>query len=141
MPFRNTRTGKLESLPWRIRMPDGSTRTDPAQWWQDNEARSASGYVESDVTPLDLTPVQPVVAASVSPRQLRIWLVTHGISVDAVDAAISAIPDATQRQIARIEWDYSPYYERNHPLLNAVAASLGLTEDDVDQAFFESALL
>lgn len=85
-------------------------------------------------------PAQPVPAA-VSPRQLRIWLVTHGVSLDDVSAAIAAIPDATQRQIAQIEWDYSPYYERNHEMLQAVAAALGMTSEQVDQAFREAATI
>lgn len=89
----------------------------------------------------DDLPDLPAVPERVSPRQLRIWLVTHGVSLDAVSAAIAAIPDETQRQIARIEWDHSPYYERNHPMLQAVAGWLGLTPEQVDDAFREAATL
>jgi hypothetical protein len=35
-------------------MPDGSTRTDPSQWWLDQTARAASGYTESTLTQEDL---------------------------------------------------------------------------------------
>jgi hypothetical protein len=35
-------------------MPDGSTRTDPSQWWLDETARAASGYTESTLTQEDL---------------------------------------------------------------------------------------
>lgn len=83
----------------------------------------------------------PEVPASVSPRQLRIWLVTHGVSLESVAAAIAAIPDDTQRQIAQIEWEFSPYYERNHQMLQSIASSLGLTEAQVDDAFREAALI
>lgn len=86
----------------------------------------------------DDLPELPEVPASVSPRQLRIWLVTHGISMDAVSDAIAAIPDATQRQISQIEWEFSDRYERNHNMLNAIARSMGLTEEQVDQAFREA---
>lgn len=136
--YRNTATGKIEPLPWTVRLPDGSTRTDPSQWWLDEEARAASGFVASEVTPDDLVP-EPTPTCT--PRQLRIWLVTHGITLDAVNDAIAGIPDATQRQIAEIEWNHSPYYERNHPMLQAIAASLGLTSEQVDEAFREASTL
>jgi hypothetical protein len=42
------------SLPFRVTMPDGSTRTDPSQWWLDQSARAASGYTESTLTQEDL---------------------------------------------------------------------------------------
>jgi hypothetical protein len=35
-------------------MPDGTTRTDPSQWWLDEEARAASGFTESTLTQEDL---------------------------------------------------------------------------------------
>lgn len=84
----------------------------------------------------DLTPAIP---ASVSARQIRLWLLRHGISLAAVDAAIDAIPDQLQRDSVRVEWDYAPYVERSHPMLVPLAAALGLTEAQVDQAFVEAA--
>jgi hypothetical protein len=57
----------------------------------------------------------------------------------AVDAAIDAIPDAAQRDSVRVEWEYAPYVERAHPMLVPLAAALGLTEEQVDQAFVEAA--
>jgi hypothetical protein len=83
----------------------------------------------------------PTVPASVSARQIRLWLVRHGISLAAVDAAIDAIPDQLQRDSVRVEWDYSGYVERTHPMLAPLAAALGLTEAQVDQAFVEAATI
>jgi hypothetical protein len=79
-----------------------------------------------------------VVPASVSARQIRLWLVAHGVSLAAVESAIDAIPDALQRDSVRVEWEYAPYVERSHPMLVPLAAALGLTEQQVDQAFFEA---
>jgi hypothetical protein len=79
------------------------------------------------------------VPESVSARQIRLWLVRHGISLAQVDAAIDAIPDQLQRDSVRVEWDYAPYVERGHPMLIPLAAALGLTETQVDQAFIEAA--
>lgn len=80
-----------------------------------------------------------VVPSSVSARQIRLWLLRQGISLAAVDAAIDAIPDQLQRDSVRVEWDYSGYVERTHPFLVPLAAALGLSEQQVDQAFVEAA--
>lgn len=122
-------------------MPDGSTRTDPEQWWHDPVAREASGFVESEVLPEDLEPPPPAVPPTVSARQIRLWLVGHGIGLDAVDAAIDAIPDESQRGVVRIEWEYAPYVERSHPMLVPLGESLGMTPEQIDAAFIEASTL
>ena len=87
----------------------------------------------------DDLPELPAVPNSVSARQIRLWLIRHGVSLAAVDAAIDAIPDQLQRDSVRVEWDYAPYVERNHPMLSAIAQSLGLSSEAVDAAFVEAA--
>lgn len=81
------------------------------------------------------------VPESVTARQIRLWLVSHGVSLAAVEAAIDAIPDAQQREMVRVEWEYAPYVERIHPMLVPLAAALGLSEAQVDQAFREAATI
>jgi len=81
------------------------------------------------------------VPASVSARQIRLWLVTHGIPLDTVDATIDSIADQATRDTVRVEWDYAPYVERSHVFLVPLAAALGLDEAAVDQAFREAATL
>jgi hypothetical protein len=122
-------------------MPDGSTRTDPDQWANDPEVLAASGFVVTERTPEDdVEPPQPA-PATVSARQIRLWLVRHGVALSAVDAAIDAIADEQQRQEVRVEWAHAPYVERTHPMLVPLAAALGLTEQQVDQAFAEAATI
>jgi hypothetical protein len=87
----------------------------------------------------DDLPELPTVPVSVTARQIRLWLVRHGVSLAAVDAAIDAIPDAQQREDCRVEWDYAPWVERTHPMLVPLAAALGLGESQVDEAFREAA--
>jgi hypothetical protein len=89
----------------------------------------------------DDLPALPAVPASVTARQIRLWLVRHGVSLAAVDAAIEAIPDAQAREECRVEWDYAPYVERTHPMLVPLASALGLTEAQVDDAFREAATI
>jgi hypothetical protein len=78
---------------------------------------------------------------TVSARQIRLWLVGHGVSLHAVEQAIDGIADQTQRDMVRVEWEYAPYIERRHPMLVPLAAALGLDEAAVDAAFVEAAQL
>jgi hypothetical protein len=52
--YRDASGVAVLSLPFRIAMPDGTTRTDSSQWWLDQTARAASGYTESTLTQQDL---------------------------------------------------------------------------------------
>jgi hypothetical protein len=86
----------------------------------------------------DDLPELPAVPASVTARQIRLWLVGHGVSLAQVDAAIDAIQDPQARESVRVEWEYAPYVERAHPMLIPLAAALGLSETQVDDAFREA---
>lgn len=46
-------------LPFRVRLPDGSTRTDPSQWSQDAAVLAATGWSESTLTQEDLDALVP----------------------------------------------------------------------------------
>jgi len=46
-------------LPFRVRLPDGSTRTDPEQWSQDAAVLAATGWAASTLTQADLDALFP----------------------------------------------------------------------------------
>jgi hypothetical protein len=48
------------ALPFRVRMPDGTTRTDPAQWGEDTAVLEATGWTRSVVVESDLPEVEVV---------------------------------------------------------------------------------
>ena len=77
----------------------------------------------------------------VSARQIRLWLVQHGIALSQIDNAINSIEDPNIREVVRIEWEFAPYVERNHPWLIPLAESLGLTSEQVNQAFAEASAI
>lgn len=85
----------------------------------------------------ELTIAGSPVPPSVTAWQIRRWLISHGILLAQVDAAIAAIPDAAQREAAKVDWEYAPYVERSHPMLPLMAAALGIA--DLDAAFVEAA--
>jgi hypothetical protein len=84
---------------------------------------------------------QPSVPESISARQVRIWLIQHGISLSQVDAAIDSIGDPVTKEITRVDWEYAPYIERSHPMLIPLGQMLGLSESDIDTAFIEASIL
>lgn len=77
----------------------------------------------------------------VSARQVRVWLIKNGISLDQIDLAISNIQDPFIRDITKIEWEYAPYIDRNHTMLSVLAQSLGLSQNTLDQAFMEASFI
>lgn len=83
----------------------------------------------------------PVSIPTISPRQIRLWLVNHNISLSSVDAAINGIQDQMLKEKTLIEWQYSPYIERNHSMVNTIGSALGLSSEQIDQAFMEASLL
>lgn len=80
----------------------------------------------------------PPVPPEVTRRQAKQALLLAGI-LGAVQGAIDAIPDATQRSLAQIEWDDSQAFERNRPILITLAGALGLTSGQLDELFITAA--
>lgn len=77
----------------------------------------------------------------ISARQIRLWLIQNGIALTQIDDAINNIEDPNTREVVRIEWEYAPYVERSHPWLIPLAQSLGLSEEQIDQAFREASII
>jgi hypothetical protein len=50
-------------LPFRVRLPDGSTRTDPSQWSEDADVLAATGWARSTLTQADLESLFPAPPA------------------------------------------------------------------------------
>jgi len=74
----------------------------------------------------------------ISARQIRLWLLQNGISLQMVYDAILTIEDTLTRDSVSIEWEYAPYIERSHPMLVPLAQALGLSESDIDRGFTEA---
>lgn len=79
-----------------------------------------------------------VIPDTVSARQIRLWLINNGILLSQVENAINNIEDPFIRESTKVEWEYAPYVERSHPMLIPLGQALGLTEQQIDQAFFEA---
>lgn len=86
-------------------------------------------------------PIPVVIPPTVSARQVRLWLIDNDISLTSVEAAIDTIVNEKIREKTRVEWEYAPYIERNHPLIESLSQYLGLTSEQVDQGFIQASQL
>jgi hypothetical protein len=75
------------------------------------------------------------VPDSVTSRQIRLLLLSQGL-LPQVTTMIEQQDEAT-----KIAWEYSSNFFRNDPLLLSLAASLDLTQEDIDQFFIEASAL
>lgn len=85
---------------------------------------------------VELAPVvapAPVIPQTVSMRQARLALYQVG-KLAAVTAAINAAGEE-----AKLTWEYSSEVNRNDGLVPAMAASLGMTEAEIDSLFILAA--
>lgn len=103
----------------------------------DHENHCVIGTFKTSPEPV----ITPVVPQTITARQIRMWLVLHGYSLKQVEEAIQAIEDLKQRELVSIEWEFAPYVERNHPMVISIASALGMTEEDIDQAFIEGSII
>lgn len=82
----------------------------------------------SPPTPGEVRASMPTVTA----RQLRHGLLNVNTDEADVEALIAAMPDEEERKRASIDWRTANEYERLHPLVVQISASLGLTPELVD---------
>jgi hypothetical protein len=80
----------------------------------------------------------PEVPENISARQIRLWLIKNGISLSTVTDAIATIENEELKESTLVEWEYAPYVERNHPLIETIGAILGLSSEQIDNAFIEA---
>lgn len=72
---------------------------------------------------------------AVSRKQARMALVLSGIALSAVQLAIDAIEDDTQRALAQIAWDDAVEYRRDDSFLMLLSGMLGLNDEQLDGLF------
>jgi hypothetical protein len=88
---------------------------------------------ELEATIVELTP--PPKPASVTPAQIRLWLIANGISLEAVAQMIASIQDDTTRAAAQVRWEYGLVVLRDDPLVQQMGTALGFTTEQMDAAF------
>jgi hypothetical protein len=106
--------------------------------------------ITGEVTEVELTPAEiaalpppaPPPMPEITARQLRLALLGLGMKGAQVEAAIAAMPGTEdEREAAMIEWRHASSFRRNHPLVAALGAALGLNAAQIDEAWRAAAAL
>lgn len=79
------------------------------------------------------------------PEEIPLWalrsvLALTGISQESINTLISSLPEP-QKTVANIQWEYGNYIVRDHPLISALGAALGLSSVDIDNVFIAAVQL
>lgn len=104
----------------------------------DGQEITLSGAAEAAFNAARTLPPAPV--PSVSPRQLRLWLVRQGIALAVVEAALAELPEP-QRSEALIEWEYALEYRFDQPLVQGIGGAIGLDQLQIAAGMREAALI
>jgi len=78
---------------------------------------------------------EPAGPPSLSPRQIRLALLQAGITEEMVDEKLADNP------AGMIEWKHATVFERNHPLIEALAGGFDLSVEELDQMWQAAAKL
>ncbi len=92
-----------------------------------------------DATLEELEAMKPPVPSEVTMRQARLALLAIG-KLDQVVPAIEAL-EGVDRDVARIEWEFSSAVVRTRPLVCMLGEALGLDDGALDQLFITAAEL
>jgi len=103
--------------------------------WQENQGERIGDTW--DGSQWQAPPVE--VPAQVTMAQARKALIMSGITIASVDAAIDAIADATEREIAQTDWQYRDTVRRDSDLVTTLGTELGVTEQQQDDLFILAA--
>jgi hypothetical protein len=72
-------------LPWRVVLPDGTTRTDPSQWSEDADVLAATGWTRSTLTDNDIAALTP------PPQEPVGWLTPGGWRIPSNPEAVALL--------------------------------------------------
>lgn len=92
-------------------------------------------YTPEEISAREAAYASSRVPKSVTPRQVRLLLLSQGLL-----AQVTALM-AEQPEAAQIAWEYASEFRRDDPLLLALAASLNLTEQQLDEFFIAAAAI
>ena len=126
----------LAGTLWRLE------KDDTAQAWvaiEDNSTIERFNFTRADfpgaLPPAlpEYVPVVDPVPEVVSMRQARLALLGAGLLAQ-VNTAVANMPGA-EGDAARIEWEYAQEVRRDSPLVAALSATFGLTDETLDNLY------
>jgi hypothetical protein len=76
----------------------------------------------------------------VTRRQLKRWLFNQGL-LEQVPVLIAGISDETERAEAQIDWEDASVFEVTNPLVINFANALGMTNEELHNAWIEASAI
>lgn len=119
-------------LAWLAANPDYG----PSSWPRDNDGNQTDVSLKALLADLGVVDAVPTI----NQRQIRLWLLGKGIVEDQVLKLINGLSDP-DKSIASIEWEYADTFLHDHPFVQTLGQSIGLTPEDIEQGFREAAKL
>lgn len=111
---------------------DGTAPLAPAQGYAlMTEAEFALWRIDNPEPP----PPPPEIPWAISNADLRRQLVANGINPALILAHLNSMQDGQAKWLALADWEYANYFERSHPMINALAPAFGLSAEAVDAMF------
>lgn len=108
---------------------------------EDSAPLEPNTMLESDALAAGYTYQVVVNAPSpVTRRQLKRWLLSHGL-LEQVPGLIAGIADENARAEAQIDWEDASVFEVTNPLVVSFAGALGMTSEELYDAWREAALI
>lgn len=121
-------------------IPDGAIEISEELFWQTINETDGIWKRDPDTGEISkhpLPPAPPYVPQQVTRAQGKAVLIQAGLWQDVLDYA-AGITDPTERQLAEVALHDTTHWQRTSPFLNAAAAVLGLTNEQLDGLFNEA---
>ena len=129
-------TGNTKVISEAKGLEKGWTRTQPPEISGAEVTQFSAGrWVVLPVSPPSASVPVPF---EVSRRQARQQLIVMDL-IGNVQPVIDAIADDTARALVQSFWDDSGVFERGHPQMIELAVAIGLSAEQLDDAFIEAA--
>lgn len=103
--------------------------------WPTDARLATLAEIEAMQNPVITTEQKRTQLAPLSPAQIRLALDQLGL-LAKVESAVAAGDNTL-----KIEWEFRQEFKRDNPTLNAMAKSLGITDDELDNIFVIGATL
>lgn len=94
--------------------------------WQYNLENNL-GYIDCS---FEISSINPPIA-DISPRQIRMALLSLGLAENAIDGAISNL-SSPQKEQAMIAWKYSTTFQREAEAVAIIGSLLSLSSEQLD---------
>lgn len=78
------------------------------------------------------------VPSTITPTQLRIWLVRNGLSMDTIDMLLNSMKDDKKREEAKIRWEFGLSIGIEDQIFKLLGGFMILTDAQKEQIMIEA---